>query len=335
MTRFHQALFAACLLVGAAAVHAQDDKEKIVFATDWKAQAEHGGFYQAVATGLYDKYGLDVEIRMGGPGIDNQQLLAAGAIDFAMGSNNFFPLNLVQAGAPTAAVMASFQKDPQILMTHPREDVDSIADMAGKPIMIGDASVNTFWAWLKAKYGFTDDQIRKYTFNMAPFLVDENAIQQGYLSSEPKLVIAEGIDPEVYLLADSGYPSYSALVLVPQEWIDTRPEVVQAFVDASIEGWYSYLYGDPGPANELIKADNPEMNDETIAYGINAMKEYGIVDSGDTAELGIGAMTDERWEEFFTLMAEQGIYPTDLDYKAAYDLQFVNKGHGMDMKPAE
>lgn len=327
--RFTQALFAACL-IGGISLNAQ--AEKIVFATDWKAQAEHGGFYQAVATGLYEKHGLEVEIRMGGPGIDNQQLMAAGAIDFAMGSNMFFPLNLVQAGAPTAAVMATFQKDPQILMTHPREDVNSIADMAGKPIMISDSSVNTFWVWLKAQYGFEDSQIRKYTFNMAPFLVDDSSIQQGYLSSEPKLVLAEGIEPEIYLLADSGYPSYSALVLVPQEWIDTKPEVVQSFVDASIEGWYSYLYGDPSPANELIKADNPEMTDETIEFGINAMKEYGIVDSGDTAELGIGAMTDARWEEFFTLMAEQDIYPTDLDYKAAYTLEFVNKGHAMELK---
>lgn len=217
-----------------------------------------------MAEGIYERYGLDVEIRMGGPGIDNQQLIAAGAIDMALGSNSFFPLNLVQAGAPVVAVMASFQKDPQVLMTHPRDDVNAISDMKGKPIMIGSASVNTFWVWLKAKHGFTDDQMRPYTFNMAPFLVDPEAIQQGYLSSEPFLVEREGITPEVYLLADDGYPSYSAMVLVPQEMIDEKPEVVQAFVNASIEGWYSYLYGDPSPANALIKADNPDMDDETI-----------------------------------------------------------------------
>ncbi len=321
---FCVSLFMATLAAGA---------EKIVFATDWKAQAEHGGFYQAVATGLYKKYGLDVEIRMGGPGLDNQQLMAAGAVDFAMGGNNFFSINLVQAGAPVAAVMASFQKDPQILMTHPRDDVNSLADLKGKPVMLADSSVNTFWAWLKAKYGFEDTQIRKYTFNMAPFLVDETAVQQGYLSSEPKLVSAEGIEPEVYLLADYGYPSYSALVLVPQSYVDEKPDVVQGFVNATIEGWYSYLHGDPTPANDLIKKDNPDMDDDTIAYGIAKMKEYGIVDGGDAATMGIGAMTHERWQEFFDVMAAQGVYPADLDYKAAYTLDFVNKGHGMDMKP--
>jgi NitT/TauT family transport system substrate-binding protein len=217
-------------------------------------------------------------------------------------------------------------------MTHPRDDINSIADMKGHPIMISDASVNTFWVWLKAQYGFADSEIRKYTFNMAPFLVDDKAIQQGYLSSEPKLVMDEGIEPEVYLLADAGWPSYSTMVLVPQEWIVSKPDVVQAFVDASIEGWYDYIYGDPAPGNKLIKKDNPEMTDDTIAFGIAKMKEYGIVDSGDADSLGVGAMTDARWDSFFKVMAAAGIYPADMDYKAAYTLQFVNKKHAADMR---
>jgi NitT/TauT family transport system substrate-binding protein len=217
-------------------------------------------------------------------------------------------------------------------MTHPRDDIDSIADMKGHPIMISDASVNTFWVWLKARYGFADSEIRKYTFNMAPFLVDDQAIQQGYLSSEPKLVMDEGIEPEVYLLADAGWPSYSTMVLVPQDWVDNKADVVQAFVDASIEGWYDYIYGDPAPGNELIKKDNPEMTDETIAFGIEKMKEFGIVDSGDTETLGVGGMTDERWASFFDVMAKAGIYPADMNYQAAYTLQFVNKNHAADMR---
>jgi len=321
---------AAALAIAAAAGPAAAQTE-IVYATDWLAQAEHGGMYQALATGLYEKYGLDVEIRMGGPQIDNQQLLAAGAIDMGTGSNSFFPLNLVQAGADVRAVMAMFQKDPQVLMTHPRDDIDSIADMRGEPIMIANSSINTFWIWLESKYGFTDEQIRPYTFNMAPWLVDETAIQQGYLSSEPYLVEREGIDPEVYLLADSGYPSYSSLALAPAALIEENPEAVEGFVKATIEGWVSYLYGDPSPANALIMADNPDMTEDTIAYGIEKMKEYGILTSGDAETMGIGAMTDERWETFYTVMAENGVYPADMDYTAAYTLDFVNQGHGLDM----
>jgi NitT/TauT family transport system substrate-binding protein len=305
---------------------------RIVFITDWKAQAEHGGFYQAVAEGLYAKRGLDVVIRQGGPAINVPQVLAGGAADFGIGSNGFIPLNLVREGVRFKAVMAVFQKDPQVLITHPRDDVRSIADMKGKPVMIGDASTVTFWPWLKAKYGFTDAQIRKYTFNLAPFLVDKNAIQEGYLSSEPYLIEREGgFTPQVFLLADNGYPGYANMVLVPDAWITDRPAVVQEFVDATIEGWIRYLFGDPSPGNALIKSDNPEMTDALISQAIDEMKSHGIALSGDAERLGLGAMTDARWQEFFQAMAQQGLYPDDLPYQNAYTLQFVNKAYGWSM----
>jgi NitT/TauT family transport system substrate-binding protein len=326
---------AAMAAVGAPAVVRAQARTRINFATDWRAQAEHGGFYQALATGLYERAGLDVTIRMGGPGSDNQQLMAAGALDMAMASNNFFALNLAQAGAPVTSIMASFQKDPQVLMTHPRDDISSIADMKGKPILISQSSRNTFWIWLRSKYGFTDDQIRSYTFNMAPFIADPTAIQQGYLSSEPFKVKQEGgIDAEVYLLADEGYPSYSAQVLCQNALITGSPQAVQGFVNATIEGWYTYLYGDPAPANALIKRDNPDMDDATIANGIAKMKEFGIVDSGDAVQLGVGAMTEARWKEFFDIMVAQGVYPASLDWKKAFTLDFVNKRHGVQLRRA-
>ena len=304
---------------------------RIVFVTDWKAQAEHGGFYQALAEGLYAKRGLDVSIRQGGPAINVPQILAGGAADFGMGSNGFIPLNLVREGVKVKAVMAVFQKDPQVLITHPRDDVKSIADMKGKPILIGDASTVTFWPWLKAKFGFTDTQIRKYTFNLAPFLVDKNAIQEGYLSSEPySIEKAGGFAPQVFLLADNGYPGYANMVLVPDAWIAERPASVQDFVDATIEGWMHYLYGDPSAGNALIKRDNPEMTDDLIGQAIEKLRTYGVVLSGDAETGGLGAMTDARWQEFFDAMTQQGLYTDNLPYRDAYTLQFVNKGHGVD-----
>jgi len=303
---------------------------RIVFVTDWKAQAEHGGFYEAVAEGLYEKRGLEVTIREGGPSVNVPQLLAGGAADFGIGSNGFVPLNLVRAGAPVTAVMAVFQKDPQVLITHPRPDVKRLADMKGKPIMISDASTVAFWPWLKAKFGFRDTQIRKYTFNLAPFLTDPKAIQEGYLTSEPYTIEKTAhFKPRVFLLADDGYPGYANMVLVPQTWIDDKPDVVQAFVDASIEGWMDYLYGDPAPANALIKRDNPEMTDDLIAQSIAKMKSYGIAMSGDATSLGLGAMTDARWKTFFDTMAEEGLYPKTLDYSRAYTTRFVDKRVGL------
>jgi NitT/TauT family transport system substrate-binding protein len=308
---------------------------KIRFVTDWKAQAEHGGFYQALAEGLYARNGLDVSILQGGAAVNVPQLLAGGAADFGMGSSNFIALNLVREGARIKAVMAVFQKDPQVLITHPRDDIKSIADMKGKPIMIGDASTVTFWPWMKAKFGFADTQIRKYTFNLAPFLVDKNAIQEGYLTSEPYSIEKEGgFKPLLFPLADAGYPGYSNMVLVPEKWIAEHPEAVQAFVDASIEGWMHYLYGDPALANALIKRDNPEMTDDLLAQAIDKMKSYGIALSGDAERLGLGAMTDARWREFFKIMSKQDVYPASLDYRDAYTLQFINKGYALNAQHA-
>jgi NitT/TauT family transport system substrate-binding protein len=305
--------------------------ERVVFMTDWKPEAEQGGFYEAQALGLYAKHGLDVQIRSGGTGANPQQLMAAGAVDMAIGSNSFFVLNLVKAGAPVVAVMASYQKDPQVLILHPEDKAAGLADLKGRPIMISDASIDTMWAWLKGKYGFSDKQIRKYSGSPAPFLVDRTAIQQGYATSEPLTIEkAGGFKPKLFLLADSGYSTYGSLVLVKSDWVTRKPDVVKAFVEASIEGWKAYMSGDPAPADALIKKGNPDMTDEILSYARDRMKEYGIIDSGDTKTMGIGAMTDARWAEFTKMAAGQRLYPADIDYKKGYTLQFVDKGYGLD-----
>jgi NitT/TauT family transport system substrate-binding protein len=307
--------------------------DHVTFGTNWKAEAEHGGFYQAVATGIYEKHGLDVTIRPGGPQVNHAQLLAAGQIDFNMGGNVFGAFNYVQNDIPMVVVAAAFQKDPQILMAHPDQGFKTLADLKGHPILISQDARTTYWEWLKAQYGFTDDMIRPYTFNPAPFLADPNVIQQGYLTSEPFAIEREGgFTPQVFLLADAGYDTYSTTIETSWRLVEDNPDLVQRFIDASIEGWYSYLYGDPAPANALIKADNPEISDEQIAYSIAKLKEYGIVDSREALDLGIGAMTDERWRNFFEFAAGAGLYPKDLDLSRAYTLQFVNQKVGMELK---
>jgi len=318
------ALTAPVLLAAAQAAPALTH---VTFVTDWKALAEHGGFYEALAEGLYRKAGLDVRILEGGPSVNVPQLLAAGAADMGIGSNGFIPLNMLREGAKIKAVMAVFQKDPQVLIAHQRPDVKSLADMRGKPIMISDASTVAFWPWLKAKYGFSDTQIRKYTFNLAPFLVDPKAIQEGYLTSEPYTIETEGhTTPQVFLLADNGYPGYANMVLVPQKWIDTNPAAVQAFVNATERGWWNYLFADPAPANAMIRQDNPDMTEGLIAQAVSKMKSYGIVMSGDAREFGLGVMTDARWKAFFDTMSSEGLYPKSLRYEGAYDLRFVQNG---------
>jgi NitT/TauT family transport system substrate-binding protein len=326
MQRYFGTLVVGLLALTASTASAQD---KVTFGTNWKAQAEHGGFYQAVATGIYKKHGLDVTIRMGGPQVNHPQLLAAGAIDFNIGSSSFGTLNYVKSDIPMVTVAAIFQKDPQVLISHSGQGNDTLAAMKGKPILVSSGSRATFWNFLKVKYGFTDDQIRPYTFNMAPFLADKSIIQQGYVTSEPYKIEKAGVKPLVHLLADSGYNSYACMIETSWKLVKEKPSLVQRFVDASIEGWISYLSGDPEPGNALIKRENPEMSDDIIAYGIASMKKHGLVDSGDARTLGVGAMTDARWKEFLVTMSEVGLYPRDLDLTKAYTLQFVNRRLGL------
>ena len=308
--------------------------DKVTFGLDWKAEAEYGGYYQAVATGIYAKHGLEVTIRQGGPQVNQTQLLLAGRLDFNLASNSFLALNLVQENVPFTTVAAIFQKDPSILLAHPGQGNDSFDALKGKPIMIGSDTRAGWWNFLRARFGYADAQIRPYTFNLAPFLADPRAIQQGYLGSEPYAIEQEAhFKPVVLLLADAGFRGYGSLITTSNKLIDSNPDLVQRFLDATIEGWSSYLYGDPSPANKLIKADNPEMTDGLLAYGHDVLRARGIVDSGDTEKLGIGAMTEARWQDFFQSMVQAGLYKPDLDWKRAFTTRFVDKGVGVSMRP--
>lgn len=309
-------LAAASLLLSPVWAQAAD---KLVLGTNWFAEAEHGGFYQAQATGLYQKYGLDVTIKMGGPQVNGMQLLAGGAIDAWMGYD-FQTLKAVEQGVPAVTIAAYFQKDPQAILAHP--DVKTWADLKDKTLFIASAGEVTFWPWLKAKYGFTDAQKKPYAFSVTPFLADKNSATQGYITSEPYAIEQGGEKATPLLMADYGYPPYATTVVVLKKTVDSRADVLARFVKATAEGWISY-FKDPTPGNALIKKDNPKMTDDQIAFGIAQMKKFGIVMGGDAAKLGVGAMTDARWKETDEAMVSAKLLPASVDYKQAYTLQFV------------
>lgn len=301
--------------------------DRLSFGLDWKAEAEYGGYYQAAATGIYARHGLQVAIRQGGPQVNQAQLMLAGRLDLTLASNSFLALNFVREDLPFIAVAAMFQRDPAVLLAHPGQGHDTFESLRGQPVMIGADSRASWWTFLRARFGYTDAQIRPYTFNLAPFLSDPHAVQQGYLGSEPFLVRqAAGFDPVVLLLADAGFSGYASLVTTSTRLAETKPDLVQRFIDASAEGWRSYLHGDPAPGNALIKQDNPEMTDALLAYGRQALLDRGIVESGDAARSGIGAMSDARWADFFKAVSAQGLYPAGMDPRRAYTLRFVNHG---------
>ena len=235
------ALLAGVVAGGVPALGSAETLDKVTFQTNWRAEAEHGGFYQALATGIYKKYGIDATIRMGGPQQDPSAMLLAGKVDFIM-ANGIAGFNYAKQNLPFIVIASAFQKDPQVLLSHPGAGNDNFAQMKGKPILIGATARTSYWPFLKVKFGFTDDQIRPYTFNMAPFLADKNAIQQAFLTSEPFAIKkASGQFPLVHLLADAGYDNYQETINTSLKLIKEKPDLVQRFVNASIEGWYSYL----------------------------------------------------------------------------------------------
>ncbi len=304
--------------------------DKVSYQTNWRAQAEHGGFYLAVANGIYKKHGIEAEIRMGGPQQNPAQLLLGGRVDMVM-SNSFEAINYARENLPFMCIASIFQKDPQVIISHPGVGHDSFEALKGKPILVGVGGRNSFWPFLKAKFGYTDEQARPYTFNMAPFLADKNVSQQGFVSSEPFAIQKGGVNPVVHLIADAGFDNYNTTINISNKMVADKKDVVQRFVTASIEGWAQYIKGGEGilAANAAIKKDNPEMDDEKLAYALKVMNERGIVHSGDSLKLGIGAMTDARWQSFYETMTATGVFPAGVDIKKAYSLEFINKGAGL------
>ncbi len=304
--------------------------DRLVFQTDWRAQAEHGGYYQAVAAGLYRKAGIECDIRQGGPSLNIGQLLLTGRVDMTM-SNSFEAFTYVREDAPFFTIASIFQKDPQVLIGHPDTGFDGFDDLKGRTLLIGSGGRVTYWPYLRKKFGLRDEQLRPYTFNMAPFLADRNVVQQGFISSEPYSISkAIGRMPPYLLIADAGFSAYQTTIAISRKLVGEKRDLIQRFVDATLEGWAQYLAGGPAieAANALIKKANPEQTDERIQYAIEVMKERGIVMSGDALQGGIGAMTDGRWQGFYQSMVDVDVLPKGLDVARAYTLDFVNKGIG-------
>jgi NitT/TauT family transport system substrate-binding protein len=330
MTRTALALTASVLALGATGAEAQNKPFR--YGTNWVAQAEHGGFYQSVADGTYAACGLDVTIVQGGPQVAGRAMMLAGRLDAFMGGNMLEPFNGLVQDVPLVAIFSAFQKEPQILMTHPGV-ADEFTDLKNLTLLVGEGGFQSYYQWMISEFGFTAEQRRPYTFNSGPFIADKGLAQQGYLSSEPFAVEKEGgFVPDIWLLADYGFDTYSTTIEVTRETLETRKDELKCFVEGSILGWYNFLYGDNAAAIALIQADNPDMTDDKIAFSIDKMKEYGIVDSGDSLTLGIGAMTEERMQSFYNRMVKAGVLPAGLDIAQSYSFEFINQGLGLDLK---
>jgi NitT/TauT family transport system substrate-binding protein len=322
----------AAVLTGTSLIACAQDK--VSFATNWRAQPAHGGFYQAQLDGTYKKYGLVVDIQQGGPQVNNRPMLPAGKIDFLMTGNMLQAFDNNKQKVPTVVVAAMFQKDPQAIIAHPGQGFDKWSDLTkAKTVLIGKDGQFSFWQWMKPQ-GFRDEQLKPYNYSLTQFLADKQSVQQGFGISEPTAVEKQGgFKPVVHLLADNGWSTYSTVIETRQDLVNKNPDLVRRFVEASIIGWYNYLYGDNKAANAEIKKINPDIDDENIGKEIALMKSMGIVDSGDALKTGIGTMTDARMKDFYDKVVAAGLYkPGEVNLASTYTTQFVNKGIGLPLR---
>jgi len=327
-------LLAAMLAGGTTGSAHGQAPDKVRFGTNWVPEAEHGGFYQAAVDGTYARYGLDVTIVPGGPNTNNRLQLAVGKLDFIISGNSIATIEAVDQNVPTIAVASVFQKDPQVLLAHPDQGIQTFEALKKLTLFISSEGMAGFYRWMMKDFGFTEQQVKPYTFNPQPFLADKRSAMQGYVTSEPYAVETVGkISPRIFLLADHGFSSYSTHIETRRELVEKKPDVVQRFVDASIIGWYNYIYGDRSKADALIRKENPEMPQALLDHSVAKMKEYGIVDSGDTLTLGLGALTPERMKDFYDKMVSAGVVKAGLDVGKAYTTRFANKKVGLELRP--
>ena len=323
-------LISSLILMSSNIVNASD---KIVFGTNWLAQGGHGGFYQAIADGTYKKHGLDVEIMMGGPQMNNRPMLIAGKLDFLMTGNLLLSFDNVRNGIPTMVVGAFFQKDPQAMISHSGQ-YSNFSDLKNAPtVLVSKDGQFSFWKWMVNAHGFKDEQVKPYAYNLAQFLQDEKMVQQAYGTAEPIYAAAAGAKPKTFLLADHGWTTYSTTIEARTEMVQNNPDLIQRFMNASIEGWYNFLYGDRSAAYGLIMKDNPEMTKEKLDKEMAQFEKLGIIDVGEALTKGIGAMDMDRVKSFHKLAIDSGIIEAgSVDIKKVATDQFVNKGHGLDIK---
>ncbi|WP_129991798.1 MULTISPECIES: ABC transporter substrate-binding protein [unclassified Rahnella] len=313
------------LVLGSFSLAAQAD-EKIALLTSWYAQAEQGGYYQALATGLYKRYGLDVSIQSGGPQINGMQLLLSKRADVIIGYDLQL-LESVQRGFQAKAIAAPFQYDPQGLLTH--ASVTSLDGLKDKTILVSSSGQSTWWPWLRARYQLSDAQVRPYTFNIQPFVADENVAQQAYVSSEVFQAQKAGVKSNFFLFSEHGYPPYGGILITRPDLISSRKDAMAKFVRASMEGWVSYLQN-PAPGNALIKKDNPKMTDDLLDWGVEQIKAHHLIDGGDATTQGWGTMTQARWQKTRDFMVSAKLLNADTDWKQAYTTEFVEH---MQVKP--
>lgn len=304
----------------------EQGRVRLRFASGGATGAELGGFYQALANGAYEKRGLTVEILAGAAGADAPALLAASAVELAFARDSFAPLRLIGSGAPVKAVAAFFQKDPAVLIARPERGEEGFPPVEGRAVFMSDRDRAGVWSWLNGRDGFTADQARVQPPQalLDAFAGERESLLLGRLTDGDLDRVRRRIDavPRRRLPADDGYPGYGALVVAPNAFARDNAQALRAFIAASVEGWRDYVHGEGARGDALIRRAAPDTAQAALDAAREALKANAVVDGGDAALYGLGAMTPDRWQAFAEQTAAAFIDGAP-DWREAFTTQYL------------
>ena len=290
---------------------------KVAIALNWKPEPEFGGLYEAQRIDAFTKRGLELEIT-GGPGAPVVQMVEAGKVEFGIAAADEVMVAR-DRGTDIVAVFATYQTNPQGIMVHASRGLGSLADLfaAGGTLAVepGVAYVKYF----QKRFDLAKMKIVPYGFSIAPFLNDKDMAQQVFVTAEPIAARRQGADPQVFLIAESGFNPYAAVVITTGARARGEAKRVADFVAALREGWRGYL-DDPTEANARMGALNKEMDGETFRLGAEAQRP--LIEDDFARQHGLGAMSLERWTQLGEQLRELGL----IDAAAKPEQCFVDAG---------
>ncbi|MCB1690999.1 MAG: ABC transporter substrate-binding protein [Halioglobus sp.] len=284
---FLSAMLFCCQLLAQAAASPQP----LVLALNWKPEPQFGGFYAAQLKDYYADNGLDVDIIEGGSGTPTIQMLLAGRVDYAIVSADEVVIALARGARDIVALFATYQTNPQGIMTHAERGFESIEQvMQSEGVLLWQSGLPYAQYFMK-KYAPITVVTAPYLGGIGNFQNDPRVAQQCFVTSEPLAAVAAGLEVKTFLVADSGYNPYTAVLVTQRKRWETSPDEVKSMVAAVRSGWNDYLQ-DPTETNTAMLALNRAMSAETFAQSAEAQR--ALIKTAETGR--VGEMTQARWQ---------------------------------------
>lgn len=283
--------------------------ERVSVQLPWKHQFEFAAFYAAEAKGYYRDAGLAVDILEGDPGVDTVSTVLSGKADFGIGTSSLV-IDRHQ-GKPVVALAALMQHSPVGLLARRAHGINSVSDLADRPVAVDVHSSNEIEAYLKAS-GLPANRLKlvpQTDWTLASVDRGEHAAKAVYLSNEPFLI--RGREHEYLLLTprSAGIDLFGNILFTTESMLGKRPELVRAFREATLKGLVYALDHSDEIAQLVIERYNTQGKSlEHLRFEAEQIRELTRPDIVEA-----GYMNPGRWRHVVAVYASQKLMPGDFD----------------------